>query len=286
MNKPPRFDALANLLYTEHEVIPENLVTLREDSFAEPAEGYTPEDWAKMDYRKRRYIILRNRARVGDTTRPVRPTPKINPAAVIPQNEPSIQTSIDEPEVDEPEQDLADIRPNVEPVIDEPIETPRSNGVYSQAIIDYVKNAPGTTRKDLFTYLSGAFGDRLNTEDQINRVIRHAIQQGDIEFNDEDVVSIPGDASEIEPPEEELKKMDAPKGAEARSKETKDLYRKFMAWRQKKASGGEEESEDGGEESEDEPTVPADVAMQRRRYVKPSRNTDDDTDAEALADND
>lgn len=255
-------------------------MALKEDSFKDPQEGMSPEQWMMMPYRKRRYITLRNRARTGDTTepKPVAPTAstKVLPAdpeapeAELPADEPELP---DDDEVDDTDDTTADTGAPEEPESDPESNEPVGEE-FIDAVVNFVTNTPGVNRAQVAEFIGQNYGDRLNTQAQVNNVIRQAVQNGDIEFNEQDVAFIPGTptAPEKEPTAAELDPVE--KAAADKKSERERLIKKFLKWRStrpaqgaeraaKEISGDDDEGEDDSSE-EDDDMKDADKVLKKR----------------------
>lgn len=269
-------------------------MALKEDSFKEPAHGYTPEQWMAIPYRKRRYITLRDRARAatsGNPTQPATPTQslKVPPADVAaPEAEPEFA---DEPETDDGDElPVADLPPDAD--AGDETNYPVSQE-YLDKVIQFVTNNPGSTREAVSDFLATTFGDRINTQGEINAVIRQSVQNGDIEFNEDDVAVIPGSeaAPVAEPSATDIADIDADSTSDARRSDRQKLLKKFLKWRQERAAGapatgepepeGDEEETDDGEEH---PLTKADTVLNRRDYRRIGRSGVEDHEAASVED--
>lgn len=290
--QPSKFDALANLLFVENEITPQTMA-LKEDSFKDPQEGMSPEQWMTLPYRKRRYITLRNRVRAGTEVKPVAPTasnkvlpadPEAPEAEPVAADEPELDVP-DDDDIDEPEDTTADTGAPEEPEAD--LETNEPVGEeFIDAVVNFVTNNPGTTREKVSEFLGQNYGDRLNTQGQVNNVIRQAVQNGDIEFSEEDVAFIPGTAAapEKEPAAADL---ETPEAEEARKKADRQrLIKKFLKWRKDRSAGvpskgeeADEEEPESSEEDDESPLKKADTVIGKQNYNRLSRSGIEDPEA-------
>jgi hypothetical protein len=272
--QPTKFDALATVIYTENEVIPSATQTLREDSFKEPASGYSPEDWAKLPYRKRRYIVLRDRARSVKPGAPDAAAPaddQEDPVDGVPADivaDPAVDTH-ELPDVPMSSAgDAEDDSLGYGDVVDTPVTArPARTNAYGEVITNFVSSNPGSTRDDISEYLSAQFGDRLNTTDEIQDAIAQAVGNGDISFDDGDVAHVGEvDAAQDAPSDDEIAAAPVKSDAD-KARERASLAKRFLAWRKAKNAGAldtsdsDEEEEDDGEDDEGEPTDDADSVV-------------------------
>ncbi len=268
-----KFDNLANDVYGKHEVLPENIKVLKEDSFAEPVEGYTKDDWMKIDYRKRRYLTLKLKKKAAAAGGP--PVQMIRPvkAPVTQQVEPSMaepESEIDQEPVDTDVDDTEQ-----EPAVPE-LNTP-AQGKYDDAVATFVSSNPGTTKQDLFDFLSREFGDVLNTDSAVNRVVDNSIADGVVNVDDSGVLSVDSDET-AEPDETEIVK--AP--VVDKDAERKRLVNKFLQWRRAKATDTDTstDEDDTADEDEDEDVKPADRVLKNRGFRGLKRSGVEDYESE------
>jgi hypothetical protein len=289
MTKPSKFDALATVLYTEHEVMPSTISPLREDSFAAAPEGYTPEDWMKLPYRKRRYITLRNRARQDSRANIAGAGSPAAAAAKAPQSlaqpQPAAEPTPDYPMDPSGEESgeggeivgQDDVEIPHEPVALKPMAT----NAFTDAIVDYVSGQPSTNRAELAEYLEKSFGDRLHTDAQINQVINAAIKSGAIILNGDNTVAVgDGEAPVDGPTDADLASLAAAgNDDEAKKSQRKEIYKKLLAWRAAQKAKGIDNSEKADEEDDDDDRrLPADKVIGRGRM---SKDDADDVDWES-----
>lgn len=287
--KSSRFDALATVLYTEHEVLPSTMSLLKEDSFAAVQDGYTPDDWSKIPYRKRRYITLRNRARVSGATggSPLKAAKAAAAPIVAPPSDEEdlagADTAVGGDEGGLP--DMGDIASDITNQAPAAPVVQQRDEVFTDAMVEFISDRTVTTRAELASYLETAFGDRLHTDAQINKVINTAVKNGDIILNGNNTVSVgngEADAETSGPSDAELARLAADETSVDKKKQRSDIYKRLMAWRAMQKAGLNDvgSSEEGGkdDEDEDERALPADQVIGKGRL---SKSGADDVDWEA-----